>query len=78
MTDKLFGILGPKPPVELNFCIIHIKWFLHCKKKRILEPHFIDYLMYLKNVMHIEKTTATRKKNSMSYNKTFSEIELNL
>ena len=78
VNDKLFGILDPKAPLALNFCIIHIKWFLHCKKKKGLEPYFIEYLTYFKNVLHIEKTLAIKRKNLTRYNTAFSLIELNL
>ena len=52
-VDVLFGISGNKSK-EINFVIIHAKWFIYKTKLREQEPFLLTFLIDLKYNLKIE------------------------
>ena len=67
----LFGYPG-NSDVEtvLNFCVLFAKWYIYCKK--INENNDIDlyeYLVKLRERLHIEKLLCLKNNNQSAFNK---------
>ena len=66
----LFGILD-KSQFEVNFCILHAKWYIHKTRKSgnnnsPVYFSFLSFLTMLKNVLRVDKEIATIKMNEPS------------
>ena len=59
---------------SINFCILHAKWYIHLNKQVDNHKHFANFLLYLKNVLVIEKQIAVNQKLIKSFNETFQKV----
>ncbi len=63
----------------INYCILHAKWFLHKQyknsKTNSITPSFLQYLIYLKNSVTIEKCIAQTHNNEEYFSTVFSKLE---
>jgi hypothetical protein len=67
----------------INYCILHAKWFLHKQykntgrnsNKNSITPSFLQYLIYLKNSVTIEKCIAQNRNSEEYFNTVFSKLE---
>ena len=69
--EIIFG-LQSRMKHELNFCILHAKWFIHLKKQEDHNVCFANFICYLKNVFIIEKQIAINKKSLPHFKATFA------
>ena len=71
--DIIFGIISSARK-SINFCILHAKWYIHLNKQVDNHIHFANFLLYLKNVLVIEKQIAVNQKLIKSFNETFLKV----
>ena len=74
VKNILFGELNVKTPISVNFCILHMKWFLHRKKLENLEPFFREYQFYLRFLMLVEKARYVRKNALNTFTRDYGNI----
>ena len=68
-TDIIFGVTQNRAPRALNFCILHLKWFIHVKKLRQEVPIFREFLLYLKSTLNVEKYLSVQKSDHVKFEK---------
>lgn len=78
VKDIIFGVLKKNIPSSLNFCILHVKWFIHCCRKIQAPIIFENFLHYIKNVLKVEKWRCVRNVRIADFEKSFGDIALNL
>jgi hypothetical protein len=72
--DIIFGCLRTNAAISLNFCILHLKWFIHLKRKEDLTPYFMNYLYYLKHVLQVEEARHIRNNDETHFAKHYAKI----
>lgn len=72
--EIMFGVINKKKQC-LNFCLLHVKWFIHSCRMAAQNPCFLDFLIYFKSQTQIHKCIATKCDNLDSYNKIFKKLE---
>jgi hypothetical protein len=72
--DIIFGCLRTNMPIYLNFCILHLKWFIHTKRKEDLMPYFVNYLHYLEHVLQVEEARHIRNNDKTHFDRHYAKI----
>ena len=75
--DIIFGILST-PSVRPNFLILHAKWWIHLSRNDEQNVNFQSFLIYLKNVLSVEKCIAVNRKELMMYYQKLDVVEKSL
>ena len=75
--DIIFGILCT-PSVRPNYLILHAKWWIHLSRNDEQNVNFNTFLIYLKNVLSVEKCIAVNCKELMMYYQKFDDVEKSL
>ena len=71
--DIIFGMITSARK-SINFCILHAKWYIHLNKQEDNHINFAHFLLYLKNVLVIEKQVAVNQKLIPVFNATFQNV----
>ena len=75
--DIIFGILST-PSVRPNVLILHAKWWIHLSRIDEQNVNFHSFLIYLKNVLSVEKCIAVNRKELMMYYQKFDVVDKSL
>ena len=59
---------------NVNFVILHAKWFIHCNRESNNNVNFDHFMKYLKNVIEIEKHIAVSNGTLRNYSKTLENL----
>ncbi len=79
LITVIFGELVPNSHL-LNFCLLYAKWYLHrgyklCDNKKPYVPSFLQFIVYLKSTVTIEKFIAERNDKVEYFDDVFSILE---
>ena len=75
--DIIFGIIST-PSVRPIFLILHAKWWIHLSRIDEQNVNFHSFLIYLKNVLSVEKCIAVNRKELMMYYQKFDVVDKSL
>ena len=73
VANIIFGIHSITS-FNVNFVILHAKWFIYCNRESNNNVNFDHFMKYLKNVIEIEKHIAVSNGTLRNYSKTLENL----
>ena len=70
----MFGYLGKANFIELNFCILQMKWYMYVQKLKGQKLDWCSFIRFIKSEIEIEMFIRNIKGGADKYNDNFDTL----